>query len=434
MKTSPGKLMFKVWLICITIWVILPFQLTGNGFPIDGLVTFVLFIGAFLLGSAININEKKYQLVSLKWKTIDFSQAEKVLTFFSIFASLLLIIDFRNRDILDLAESYQLRSDQADAILQGSSVSNSSIAFQLAFLTYPAAFVFIAFQVVYKKTINYIKLAFIGFLPIVLATLVMGGRAPIFYAFIIAFFAWRIRTNYSFELGHGMPKRIQWNRRNLVIASLVGIIFCFAVYYFALVFFVRAEVVGGSEGMFIIAEETWGVKFTGTFSNLYFTYLGKDACFLLFIFTWYAIQGFVMSNLLFAGYAGPMQLGTYGIDLASALMRRINGDWLASNFNHLLKLGTYGFLPSAFGCLFVDFKYLGILICFAWGWWCKSVYFKVKVGNLRSMILAPFMLNGIIFSLINTPFGFTNGLVTHLWLFIVYFLIKSKVVNNNFLV
>jgi hypothetical protein len=107
-------------------------------------------------------------------------------------------------------------------------------------------------------------------------------------------------------------------------------------------------------------------------------------------------------------------------------MRRVNGDWLASNFSHLLNLGTYGFLPSAFGCLFVDFKYFGILICFAWGWWCKSVYFKMNSGNLRSMLLGPFMLNGIIFSLINTPFGFTNGFVTHLWLFIVYFMIKPK--------
>jgi hypothetical protein len=427
MKLSPGKLMFLVWATCILTWSILPFQLTQNKFSILGLLIFFVFISFFLLGSYIR------KLIKLKpseqnWKSIAVKNASRVLELFSFFSSLLFLIDYQSSNIFDLTETYQLRSDQADALLNASS-SNSSLAFQIAFLIYPAGNVYIALKIIYEKNISYIKLLLYGFLPIFLASFVMGGRIPIFYATVIAFLSWRIRKNYALQLGYETIQSSKWNFKKGLITSIALVMICISFYYFAAVFFVRAEVVGGSDGMFVIAEEVWGIKFTGIGSAILFSTLGNNGTFLLFIFSWYLVKGLLMSNILFINYDGPLQLGTYGIDIISAIVRRTNGAFLSKNFASLLDLGTYGFLPSAFGSLFVDFHFFSLIICFFWGWWAMGVHKKSKHGNLRSMLLIPFMVAGIFFSLINTPFGVTNGFITHIWLFVAYFLVKNTSFN-----
>lgn len=423
MKYGPGKLMTIVWATCILTWTILPFQLTQNKFSILGLFIFFSFILFFLLGTYIR-KIIKLKKSDLDWNNVSVLNANKILEFFSFIASLLLLIDYQGSNVFDLTETYKLRSDQADALLNASS-SNSSIAFQIAFLIYPVGNVYIALKIIYEKNIAYFKLLLFGFLPIFLASFVMGGRVPIFYAAVIAFLSWRIRKNFNKELGHTPLISLKGNFKKVLITFVAVLLTCISVYYFAAVFFVRADVVGGSEGMFVIAEEVWGIKFTGAGSAILFTLFGNNAAFLIFIFSWYLVQGLLMSNILFINYDGPLQLGTYGIDIISAIVRRTNAEFLSSNFASLLDLGTYGFLPSAFGSLFVDFNYFSIVICFMWGWWAMGVHKKSQYGNLRSMLLVPFMVAGIFFSLINTPFGMTNGFITHIWLFVAFFLIRK---------
>jgi hypothetical protein len=328
--------------------------------------------------------------------------------------------------LFNLTESYNVRSDQANALLNGLE-SSSSIFFQIAFLLYPSGYIFIVLHIIYAKRINYLNLIIFGFTPIVLAMLVMGGRFPILFAFSIAYFAFRVRKNKAVELGHEYNgNQIKRKKNSPLIYFLTAIILISSLYYFSLVFFVRAESLGGSSIMFSFADEVWGIKFNGFLSSFIFTLLGGDGTFLLFIFCWYAVQGFVMTNFIFTFYDGPLQFGSYGIDIFSAIFRRIFGSFVTNNFSSLLDIGTYGFLPSAFGSLFVDFGYLGIIVCFIWGRWSTLVYKKSKIGDMRSLILMPFMLSGILFSLINTPFGFTNGFITYIWLFIIYYIIKPS--------
>lgn len=417
-----------VWLTCILTWTILPFQLAQNKFSLLGLFIFFIFILFFLLGSSIR-KIIKIKQSEINWKSVSIKNAGRILELFSLIASFLFLMDYQSSNIFDLTETYQLRSDQADGLLNATA-SNSSLAFQIAFLIYPVGNVYIALEIIYKKNIGYIKLVLFGFLPIFLASFVMGGRIPIFYATVIAFLSWRIRKNFARQLGHEISKSSKWNYKKVLISSLAVILICISFYYFAVVFFVRAEVVGGSEGMFVIAEEVWGIKFTGAGAEILFSFLGKDATFLLFIFSWYLVQGLLMSNILLINYEGPLQFGTYGIDIISAIVRRTNSGFLSKNFASLLDLGTYGFLPSSFGSLFVDFHFLSIIICFFWGWWAMGVHKKSKSGNLRSMLLVPFMVAGILFSLINTPFGVTNGFITHIWLFVAYYLIKKTTIIN----
>ena len=143
-----------------------------------------------------------------------------------------------------------------------------------------------------------------------------------------------------------------------------------------------------------------------------------------------------MSNYLLANYDGSPLLGVYGLDLASAVIRRVNPEWVSENFNYLLSMDTYGFLPSAFGSIFIDFKYFGLLIVMIWCWLVGLVYLKVKTSNdPRWLLFIPYVVFGIIFSLINTPLGYSNGLMSHLWLVIGFFLVKKyergKILKKN---
>ncbi len=418
-------MMFNVWGICILLWIMLPFNLVDKHLSIVGILAFLFFFFAFLIGCwSTSIQIVKPQIRRLFISGIKLKNATFILKLFSAISSLLLFLSLQDRNLLNLTESYQVRSDQAEALLNGLE-SASSIFFQIAFLLYPCGYIYIVLHLIYSKKISYLSIIVFGFLPIILAMLVMGGRFPILYAFAIAFFAFRIRKSKAVELGHDTStRRIKIKKKNISIYFLVPIVLLVSLYYFSIVFFVRAESLGGSSVMFAFAEQVWGVQFNGLLSGFLFSLLGPDGTFLLFIFSWYAIQGFVMTNFIFTLYDGPLQFGSYGIDIFSAIFRRLSNSFVTDNFSSLLDIGTYGFLPSAFGSLFVDFGYLGIIVCFIWGRWSTLVYMKNKIGDIRSIILMPFMLSGILFSLINTPFGFTNGFITYLWLFLTYYMIK----------
>ena len=47
-------------------------------------------------------------------------------------------------------------------------------------------------------------------------------------------------------------------------------------------FFARAESVGGSEGMFKVAETIWGIGFRGALSNFLFEIFSIDIIFIVF--------------------------------------------------------------------------------------------------------------------------------------------------------
>ncbi|RZJ38572.1 MAG: hypothetical protein EON87_20645 [Brevundimonas sp.] len=151
---------------------------------------------------------------------------------------------------------------------------------------------------------------------------------------------------------------------------------------------------------------------------------------MVFVFAWYWVQGIVMSNQIFTDYDGPMLLGTYGVDLVSALMRRLNGEFVADGFSTLLRMNVYGFVPSAFGSLYIDLKLIGLIPCALWGYLTGVVYKRIKQGtDPRWLLLTPFVSLGIIMSLNNTPIGLSNGLMLHGWLLVTFFLSRRVVLR-----
>jgi hypothetical protein len=62
---------------------------------------------------------------------------------------------------------------------------------------------------------------------------------------------------------------------------------------------------------------------------------------------------------------------------------------------------------------------------FFWGWLAGFVYRKIKLTpDARWVYLGPLITMGIVFSLINTPIGFGNGLIIHFWMLAVFFLAR----------
>lgn len=409
--------MVRVWLFFVAVFLILPFQLSGRTLTFHGFAMLALFIGAFCAGALL----KSPKLAQRPWdqpKEVDFRRSDRILFGAALVAILMFGWELRTGEFLDLAGSYEMRSDRAGALLTGGE-SESSIFFQIGFLFYPAGFAYIVRELIFRKKPNLARLGFFGVLPILMASLAMGGRSPLLYAIVLTAFSFRTRA-----LLYPKAKRVRDQRtsqRNFLIGAAIGLFGLVSLNYFVKVFLVRADAVGGVGAMFDIAATSWGVAFDGPGSAALFALLGEGNAYLMFVFAWYLVQGIVMSNVLFTDYAGDPHWGIYGIDLAAALMRRIDGNFVAERFDSLLSLNIYGFLPSAFGSLFVDFKMWGVVICFLWGLLAAMVYRQIRMArDPRWLMLAPFVTLGILASLINTPLGFSNGLVTHFWMLLAF--------------
>lgn len=430
MKFHPAALMLLVWTGCIAVFLILPFQLEGRNMSLYGFSVMALFIATFCIG-ALAASRPRKQLPQVSGQAIDFRLTDRVLIAAAVIAGLASIMDIQGHNVLDLAEAYQARSDRAGALLAGSQ-SASTIWFQIAFLTYPAGYVYLIREIAFRAKPVLWRVGAFGLLPVVLTSLAMGGRAPLFYALLMLVFGYLLRKRVFPELDQkkaGPAAKGPAPAFHLGPGSKAGIGFAgmLAAFYFVQVFFARADVVGGVETMFGVAELGWGVSFNGPTSDIYYSLLGPDGTYLVFIFAWYLVQGLIMSNAIFTDYDGPMMLGSYGVDLVSALVRRLNGEFIADGFAVLLQMNTYGFLPSAFGSLFVDFKFFGLVPCLIWGWLAGKVYGEIKRGqDPRWLLFGPFITLGVFFSLINTPIGFSNGLVTHLWLIAAFVLARVK--------
>ncbi len=423
MRFHPATLMLLVWVGAFASFFILPFELTHRKFDTGGFITLIAFLMAFCIGALIK-SLPIPQRFPHQQIVLEFSRVDKLLKLVAGIACIVFAIEIIRRGNIDLGAAYLERSDRAQALLNGA-LSNSSIYFKIGFLTYPASYIFIARQLIYEKKPKLIALFIFGILPGFLAAMAMGGRAPLFNTIVFVILSYILRKRLSEK-----DKSISQSRFRKVPPPIrvIAIIFAvFALNYFINVFVARASGVGGPEAMLNLVASQWGVTFSGPKADLMVSTLGPATTYLIFVFIWYLVQGIVMSNALFTNYDGEMLWGVYGVDIFSAVMRRVDGAGVAAKFNYLLNLETYGFLPSAFGSLFVDFSYGGILVAAIWGWLASLVYRHIKLGyDLRWRLFAPFITFGILFSLINTPIGYSNGFITHLWMVIAFILIRTS--------
>ena len=453
MKFHPAVLMLFSWLSAYAIFFILPFRLESRVMTPYGFLITAIFLATFCVASLAAARPMQQR----PWRpnvVVNFRRADQVLMIACLIAVGAFLIDTQDSNVFDLAASYAARSGRASDLLQGAQ-SDSSVWFQIGFLFYPAGYIYLTREIGFKRRPELWRIAVFGMAPSILAALSMGGRGPMFFAVVYAVLAYFLRQQV-FPMPKRKPqRRVGAHHRSLPAAApgtystlrrrpkrslifrfgtgsklAMGLAACGAMMYFVLVFIARAEGAGGVEAALGDVGLNWGVSFNGHFANLFYSTLGGEGTYMVFVFAWYWIQGIVMSNQIFTDYDGPMLLGTYGVDLVSALMRRLNGAFVADGFSTLLRMNVYGFVPSAFGSLYVDLKFIGLIPVALWGYLTGLVYRKIKGGvDPRYMLLAPFVSLGIVMSLNNTPIGLSNGLMLHVWLLVAFFLAKPRLVG-----
>ena len=424
--------MLAVWAFCIVLFTILPFDLVDRTVTLYGFGVLILYLSYFCFGAIL----ESYWFQPVRMRPdigVDFTTTDQILKCAALIAITAFLWDLIGKDLLNLSASFLERSSRAQALLYGEQ-SKSSLAFKIGFLFYPAGFTYMVREIGFEEKIRPLQVIVFGILPVFLATLSMGGRMPILYGLLLIVLSCNIRKILNRRLIKS--RRISFGWKYLLIIKIgIGILFVAALIYFIQVFIVRAELNGGVRTMFDIAAKTWGIGFTGFRANYMFAMLGNELTYLIFVFSWYLTQGLLISNYIFSGYNGDMLWGVYGIDLLTALMRRIDGQFVAQGFSQLLSLKVYGFFPSAFGSLFVDFQFFGLLPTMLWGWLAALVYHKnTEAIDHRWLLFSPFVFLGIVFSIINTPLGFSNGLMTHFWLVIAFYFsrrVKAGIASIN---
>ncbi len=419
MKWHPAGMMLTVWTVCFTLFFVLPFQLVGREITGFGLAMLVASVMAFCIGAWLRTHampQHRQGQVAMP----DFSRTDPVLIAASLIGILVLLLEWRSNGG-GLSDAWNVRSDRTTALLYGAD-SGSSLSFQIGFLFSPVGYTVIAREIIFRTPVRPIRLAILGFGPLLASSLALGGRAPLLWGFTMM--ALSVMTKRWTIMPPSTMVR-QRNPRTVMMVIAGGIAALFALNYFVQVFVVRAEGIGGIENMFDSVATIWGVTFEGPSAEWMKRILGVGNTYLIFVFSWYITQGIVIASTLFSGYEGPPMFGSYGIELVSAAVRRTNGAYLAERNLELNDLNVFGYLPSAFGTLYVDYWYFGLLIAGVWGYIAGIVYARVRLLNdVRWALAAPFVMQGIGTSVINTPLGTTNGLVSLSWMTLAFFLAR----------
>jgi hypothetical protein len=114
--------------------------------------------------------------------------------------------------------------------------------------------------------------------------------------------------------------------------------------------------------------------------------------------------------------------GNYQCGVFAPLVRRLPGGaaLLERLFVQLRVTGTYGWFPTAWGALLVDFGPGGAeLAVLAWGLAAGWAYARVRQGaDLRAELMLSFVLATIAFSPITAPFGMANSALVFISLLI----------------
>jgi oligosaccharide repeat unit polymerase len=423
MKWHPATMMLATWSFAVALFLLLPFQLVGRTMTFYGFAILAALLITFCVGAlAASQPKPKWQRRAPTLVSPSFELADRIMTAVSLVAIVSSLYDLYSGSGADLNASWMVRDSRAGAMLSGAA-SESSLAFQIGFLTAPIAYAIIARLVIFDEKIRFPRLVLLGFGPPAAAALASGGRGPLGFALVFFGLAMMVRAYVRKDPSRTVKKR-KLTGRQIFFTAVIAVIFLASLNYFVTVFAVRQ---GGdlSEGMFDVVAERWGVTFGGPYADTMIAVLGEGNTYLIFLFAWYYIQGLFFSNILFTDYAGSQMWGLYGVELLLGAMRRIDPDYVANRYAELNALDVFGFVPSAFGTFYVDLKWLCFPAVFIWGWLAGLVYRKCRTSvDSRWLLAAPFVMQGIFFSTINSPLGLTNGLMTLSWMIMVFLVSK----------
>lgn len=428
MRWHPATMMFVIWAIGFLLLFGLPYHIVNREVSMFGYLMLLGGLCSFGLGALARSTGTPHS-PGLVRRMPDFRTADLALAGVAVLAMIAFIIDLRLTGSADLTRGWEIRNERASAIISGEA-SGSSIAFQIGFLLTPVAYAIIAREIIFRPKLNPWRLALLGFGPLIVSSLSQGGRGPLLFGMTFAAFA--LMTKH--DVFGRRRKRRRLSPRTLLLLLVAAVFSLAALNYFTAVFVLRAEGSGGAAGMLELSGDTWGVTFDGPVAEAMKNTIGIGTTYLIFVVVWYLVQGIVIANVLFTSYDGPAHYGIYGIELITATMRRVDPGLVSERLGAIDVYNVFGFLPSAYGSMFVDIGYFFFPASAIWGYVCGLVYFKSRrSADARWLLAVPLIMQGIAFSLLNTPLGLTNGLFTHLWLLALCLLAKPRVDRQRLL-
>src|SRR5580765_6849699 len=163
MKWHPASMMLATWCFAVMLFFALPFQLVGRtvttyGFEILGLLLLTFCAGSLLASG--RLQQRRAPVLAAP----SFALADRLMLIVSLVAIVSSLYDLYSGSGSDLNASWILRDSRAGAMLTGAA-SESSLSFQIGFLTAPIAYTVIARIVIFDETIRYPRLLLAGFGP-----------------------------------------------------------------------------------------------------------------------------------------------------------------------------------------------------------------------------------------------------------------------------
>jgi oligosaccharide repeat unit polymerase len=424
MPNHPAISMIKIWIFSLALFLILPFQLTFRKIEVFGVLMMVFSIIMFCVGAFLRTPGIDQSRRTQKFE-IDFKTTDYILLTAGSIAIIASLIDIYISGSFSSQVAWDIRSDRTTSLLDGTD-SSSSIWFKIGFIFYPSGYVYIARSVIFSRKAQLVKLAIYGFGPLVALSIAIGGRGPLLFSIVILVLSYQARPFINMKERTTTAAQKSKRKKTLVYIG-VGLLSLVALNYFISVFIVRASSVGGLENVFELAAQNWGVNFDGFGSSFLRATLGEGTTYLIFVFSWYFVQGMIIGCGVFQSFDGTPGYGIYGVELLMALVRRMNDSYVSDRLYALNDIDAFGYVYSAFATFYVDFWYFGLFFVALWGYLSAAVYYQIWRGdNARWVILGPFVSMGIYFSTINTPIGLSNGFLIWFWLFVAFFSMKTK--------
>jgi len=319
-------------------------------------------------------------------------------------------------DGLDLSSIFELRNQRAMQLASAERPASAGWA-AVGFLTYPAGVVGLCavFRWYERMYVGRVALAAAFGASLMLMTLLMGGRGPLFSCAALLAGAAVLRVI------DGLPvfprsRALRWS----AVLAVIGFLG-----YSTIIWTVRSDAVQLDTEQFLVhAESAWGMTVRPGFRDAVEPILGIDGVRALAVTSFYFSQSTAILEQIIAAPASAPMWGMYEADVVAAtyrVMAGVDAKLLVDGNQRLLDANIYGFFSGAWGGLVIDFGYAGAMAAItAWGWMAGRAWgVALRAPGAPAALMLAFWLAASIWSFATPPLGFSNAAVIFAW-FIVF--------------
>jgi hypothetical protein len=412
---SPFASCTLVWAIVLLGFYLGPFSFDPEPSP-RSLAALFAFIALFVFSSLFGYGSAMAEAIAARpsapvYRRFDVDAIMDVLSLLAVFGTACIVVDrIRTEGLSGLAGFTELRYERAADLLAAAELSRGLLTY-LGYLFYPALYLAVALGITYYEALGIrakLLLALNMVCPFVLAVF-FGGRSPILVVFLIVASSLVARRQLGLR---GIP-----SGAGLKSLAIVGILAFFV--YTNIIWFQRLGLSPSAIDILLgHAATVWGIA-PGTALESRLAELGMTDALLPLLGLWfYMFQGPMIFERLIDSNSLPILFGGYHIDVVAAVFRMFGPTraMLSDGYGRLLDADVYGYFPTAWGSLLIDFSLLSVPFVALWGWLSGRVFARLRrYGGPGDAVLYVFLFYSILISPISAPLGLANSFLIFLY-------------------